>query len=331
MGNVGTHHPAHGGTRRGMLPEVIWTEWEESLLSPRFEGFPTPLSRGDSAVPLATPNRQPTTPVGHCPPHAVQPQRNLRAHRPYLCLAAMAIAAGLLLSLAGCQTPQQPAAYGAVVPPPGTGMINQPAPYGGYVSAPQGAAYPPTQTIMPGPGPAPTMPAAPSWQSAAPQMPAAQTAPPANSWTWANSGQPTPPPSLPTYGAPPTINQAPQNLSNQAQQYANQVQAQPQQWANQTQQQLGQQQQQLTNQLQNTANQYQQGASNQLNSWNNQLQQNLQAQQQALSGQMQQATNQMQQAIPGAPQQQTANGWWPFTSPAGMPPARTVPAQPVRY
>ena len=47
---------------------------------------------------------------------------------------------------------------------------------------------------------------------------------------------------------------------------------------------------------------------------------------------MQQATNQLQQAMPQVPQQQTANGnWWPFTSPAGMPPARSTPAQPVKY
>ena len=37
----------------------------------------------------------------------------------------------------------------------------------------------------------------------------------------------------------------------------------------------------------------------------------------------------MQQAIP---QQQTANGnWWPFNSPAAMPPSRSTPAQPVKY
>jgi hypothetical protein len=54
---------------------------------------------------------------------------------------ALALAALVLVGLAGCQTPPQTAApYGATVPPPGTGMIGQPAPYNGYVSTPQGAA-----------------------------------------------------------------------------------------------------------------------------------------------------------------------------------------------
>jgi len=226
---------------------------------------------------------------------------------------ALALAALLIVASAGCQTPPQTAAptYGATVPPPATGMIGQPAPYAGYVSAPQGAAYPPAP-VMPGPS---------TWQ---PSAPAAPAAPAPNTWSWSQSGTPAAPPSVQQYG---------NQLSNQAQQYANQMQAQPQQWANSTQQAIANQQQQLANQMQATTNQYQQGFNNQVNQFNNQLQQNLQTQQQQLSGQMQQATNQlnsqMQQAMP---QQQTVNGnWWPFQSPNSVPPARATPALPARY
>lgn len=234
---------------------------------------------------------------------------------------ALALAALVLVGLAGCQTPPQTAApaYGATVPPPGTGMIGQPAPYNGYVSTPQGAAYPPAP-VMPGPSSG-WQPTAPTY-AASPAAPAAAPAP--NSWSWSQTGTPTAPPSLQQYG---------NQMTNQAQQYANQMQAQPQQWANSTQQAIANQQQQLTNQMQATANQYQQGFNNQVNQYTNQLQQNLQQQQQQLTGQMQQATNQftnqMQQAVP---QQQTVNGnWWPFQSPNSVPPARATPALPARY
>ncbi|NBW97256.1 MAG: hypothetical protein EBR28_11135, partial [Planctomycetia bacterium] len=192
-------------------------------------------------------------------------------------------------------------AYGATVPPPGTGMIGQPAPYNGYVSSPQGAAYPPAP-VMPGP--------TGGWQGTAPAAPAA---PAPNTWSWSQTGTPTAPPSLQQYG-----NQA----NNQVQQYANQMQAQPQQWANSTQQAIANQQQQLSNQMQATANQYQQGLNNQVNQYGNQMQQNLQQQQQQLTGQMQQAF----------PQQQTANGnWWPFQSPNSVPPARATPTAAPKY
>ncbi len=236
--------------------------------------------------------------------------------KAYVRPTALALAALVLPGLVGCQTPPQTAApvYGSTVPPPGTGMMNQPAPYGGFVSTPQGAAYPPAAPVMPGPS---------------------QAQPQPNSWSWSQSGSPTTPPSMQQYGnqLANQANQYQQGMTNQAQQYANQMQAQPQQWANSTQQSLANQQQQLNNQMQNTANQYQQGFNNQAQQWNNQLQQNLQTQQQQLSGQMQQATNQfngqMQQAMP---QQQTVNGnWWPFQSPAGMPPPRATPALPTRY
>ena len=250
-------------------------------------------------------------PHPHTPP--CQPQhagsstssawRRLRALRACFCLTTVAIAALLLLGVAGCQTPPQTAApaYGSTIAPPGTGMVNQPAPYGGFVSAPQGAAYPPAAPVMPGPST--------GWQQSAP----APAAAPANSWSWSQSGTPTTAPSMQQYGnqLANQSNQYQQNMSNQAQQYANQMQAQPQQWANSTQQALANQQQQFNNQMQNTTNQYQQ-----------QMQQALQAQQQQLSGQMQQAM----------PQQQTVNGnWWPFQSPSSVPPARATPALPTRY
>ena len=87
------------------------------------------------------------------------------------------------------------------------------------------------------------------------------------------------------------------------------------------QQYANQQGQQINNQLQAAGNQYSQQFNNQVQQFNNQTQAALQSQQQALSGQ-----------LPPVPQQQTANGnWWPFTSPAGMPPSRSTPAQPVKY
>jgi len=231
-------------------------------------------------------------------------------------LGAMALASVLIAS--GCQTPQQtaamptaypahPSAYPApmTVAPPATGMIGQPAPYGNFASAPM--APQPTTALAPPSLPASTAPAAPT----------------NNSWTWAPSSQPAAPPNIQQYGnqLQTQTNQYAQGLNNQAQQYANQLQQQPQQMANQMQQYANQQGQQINNQLQAAGNQYSQQFNNQLQQFNNQTQQALQSQQQALSGQM-----------PQVPQQQTANGnWWPFTTPAGMPPSRSTPAQPVKY
>ncbi len=235
-------------------------------------------------------------------------------------LGMMALASVFVAS--GCQTPQQtaamptaypahPSAYPApmTVAPPATGTIGQPAPYGSFASAPM--AGQPTTALAP-----PSLPAAP-----------APAAPTNNSWTWAPSSQPAAPPNIQQYGnqLQTQTNQYAQSLNNQAQQYAGQLQQQPQQMANQMQQYANQQGQQINNQLQAAGNQYSQQFNNQLQQFNNQTQAALQSQQQALSGQM-------QQAMPQVPQQQTANGnWWPFTSPAGMPPSRSTPAQPVKY
>jgi hypothetical protein len=242
-------------------------------------------------------------------------------HRSHLCLATAALAIVVLLGLAGCQTPPQTTApaYGAMVPPPGTGMVGQPAQYGSWATAPQGAAYPPSPSPPPMPGPAT------AWQGAA-----APAAPAPNSWSWSQPAASTAPPSLQQYGNQLSnqANQYQQSMTNQAQQYANQMQAQPQQWTNQAQQSLANQQQQLGNQWQSTANQYQQGLNNQMQQFNGQVQQNLQAGQQQLNQQMQQAMPQ----YPAGPQQQTANGsWWPFSNTSGMPPARATPAVTPRY
>ena len=236
-------------------------------------------------------------------------------------LGLMALTCVLVTS--GCQTPQQtaamptayPAAYPAAHPsaypapmtvaPPATGMIGQPAPYGNFAAAPM--APQPTTALTPPSLPAPTAPATPT----------------NNSWTWAPSSQPAAPPNIQQYGnqLQNQTNQYTQGLNNQTQQYANQLQQQPQQMANQMQQYANQQGQQINNQLQAAGNQYSQQFNNQLQQFNNQTQATLQSQQQALSGQ-----------VPQVPQQQTANGnWWPFTTPAGMPPARSTPAQPVNY
>jgi len=279
--------------------EVIWTHSGETLLSRPIEVFQTRRPAERNAVPHALiPPCQPQ----HAGASKLPAWRQLHALRAGLCLTTVAIAALLLLGVAGCQTPPQTAApaYGNTVAPPGTGMINQPAPYGGFVSAPQGAAYPPAAPVMPGPST--------GWQPGT-----APAAAPNNSWSWSQTGTPATAPSMQQYGnqLAAQSNQYQQNMSNQAQQYANQMQAQPQQWSNSTQQALANQQQQLTNQMQNTTNQYQQ-----------QMQQALQAQQQQLSGQMQQAM----------PQQQTVNGnWWPFQSPSSVPPARSTPAVTTRY
>ena len=47
-------------------------------------------------------------------------------HRAYVAFATVALAAVLLLSLAGCQTPAQPTYNGAMVPPPPTGASRPP-------------------------------------------------------------------------------------------------------------------------------------------------------------------------------------------------------------
>ena len=236
-----------------------------------------------------------------------------RTHGASLCLATAAAATALLLGLAGCQTPPQTQApvYGATVPPPATGAIGQPAAYG---------YHPAAGTPLPGPST--------SWQGAA-----APAAPASNTWTWAqsgNAGQQPAPQNMQQYGTQLAnqANQYQQNVTNQAQQYANQLQNQPQQYLNQANQSLANQQQQINAQVQNSANQLQQGFNNQTQQLNNQFQQGLQSAQQQVNGQMQQAMPQM----PAGPQQQTANGWWPFTAPAGgMQPVRAVPAQPTRY
>ncbi|MFM8892116.1 MAG: hypothetical protein ACKOTB_10950 [Planctomycetia bacterium] len=238
-----------------------------------------------------------------------------RTHGASLCLATAAAATALLLGVAGCQTPAQTQApvYGSTVPPPATHAIGQPAAYG-YAPA--------AGTPLPGPST--------TWQGAAAPAP-----PAANTWTWAQSGntapavpQPTAP-NMQQYGSQLAnqANQYQQNLTNQTQQYATQLQNQPQQYLNQANQSLANQQQQLNAQLQNSANQLQQGVNAQTQQLGNQFQQGMQSAQQQFNGQMQQAMPQM----PAGPQQQTANGWWPFASPAGMPPARAVPAQPTRY
>ena len=231
-------------------------------------------------------------------------------------LVGMTALAGFLGAATGCQTPQQtaamptaypahPSAYPApmTVAPPSTGMIGQPAPYGNFAANPMAGQ--------------PTTPLAP------PSLPAG-TAPTNNTWTWAPSSQPAAPPNIQQYGnqLQNQTNQYTQGLNNQTQQYANQLQQQPQQMANQMQQYANQQGQQINNQLQSAGNQYSQQLNGQLQQFNNQTQATLQSQQQALTGQMQQAI----------PQQQTANGnWWPFNSPAAMPPSRSTPAQPVKY
>jgi hypothetical protein len=248
------------------------------------------------------------------------------AHRPYLCLATVAVASLLLLGLAGCQTARTP----TTVAPPATGMIGQPAQYGSWATPPQGAAYPASSISPPMPGPVT------QWQGAAPAMPAAPAAP-ANSWSWSQPAQPAAP-SLSQYGTQlqNQANQFQQGVSNQTQQFANQLQAQPQQYANQAQQQVTAQQQQLANQMQNTANQYQQGMNNQWQQMNNQAQQQVQQYTNQAQQQVQQYSNQAQQALTGAQQQVTAQmpqpptaSWNPFsTSATSLPPARATPPPP---
>jgi len=211
---------------------------------------------------------------------------------------AVVIAVLTAILVVGCQTPNT----ATTVAPPATGMIGQPAQYGGWATAPQGAAYPPSISAPPVPGAAPPamgQPAMPTpgpatqWQSAAP---AGQQ--PANAWSWSQPGN-TAQPSIQQYGQQ-LQNQAAQtqqNLANQGQQYANQLQAQ-------TQQAVAGQQQQFNQQLQNAAGQYQQGLNNQL-----------QAAQQQVTAQM-----------PSYQQPAPTNSWNPFaTSASSLPPARATP------
>ena len=217
-------------------------------------------------------------------------------HRAYLTFATVALGAALLLSLAGCQTPTQPTYNGAMVPPPATGTIGQPGPYG-PVGAPQ-VSY--AQTPMPGPAstwqgatPAPTgypPPAAPT-QPVAPgtQPPPAATG---SAWNWSQSqppaGTPGQPPIAPSNGAtappataPPATTQQPPPTYNPNPGYGTPPPT---------------------------------------------------GYQQPPAGQPQPWTGQYPQGSPQAPQQQTTNGsWWPFSDPNAVPPARATPASMPRY
>jgi hypothetical protein len=216
-------------------------------------------------------------------------------HSGYLCLATAMLGILALLFIAGCQTPQT----ASTVAPPATGMIGQPAQYGSWATPPQGAAYPPTASAPPMPGPAT------QWQGAAPATTVAQPAG-------------TMPPQQFANQVPTTTNQFTQGVNNQAQQFTNQ-----------TQQQLTAQQQQVVNQAQAAANQYQQNAANQWQQMNNQLQGQTQ---QALNGVQQQGQQAITAQMP--PQQPAPNtSWNPFsTSAMSQPPARATPVTTVpRY
>ncbi len=246
---------------------------------------------------------------------------NRRHHellRPRLLRLASTLPLVALAAAAGCQTPNA----ATTVAPPATGMIGQPAAYGGWATPPQGAAYPPAISAPPMPGPATTAPPMPGpatqWQSASPTAPAAP-----NSWSWAQPST-TPPPSLQQYGQQlqNSAAQTQTGLTNQAQQYANQMQAQPQQMVNQAQQTMANQQQQWNQQLQNTTNQYQQGFNNQV-----------QAAQQQVNTQLQAAQQQVTAQMPTSQAPPPANSWNPFaTSASSMPPARATPTTAIpRY
>ncbi len=250
----------------------------------------------------------------------------LNAHSPYLCLATVALAIIALLSLAGCQTPHAPTA----VAPPATGMIGQPAPYGGWATAPQGAAYPPVSSAPPMPGPAPT------WQG---------TAPP-NTWSWTQPQaapavvQQAPPQiaapqiAAPQMAAPsqPFTTPSSQSISNQTQQYANQMQNS----ANQQWQQFNNQAQQQANQYANQANQYANQATQQANQYMNQASQQAnqymnQATQQA-NQYMNQAGQQVTAQMPAYQAAPSSQSWNPFsTSALSQPPARATPVAVPRY
>jgi len=212
-------------------------------------------------------------------------------HRAYVAFATVALAAVLLLSLAGCQTPTQPTYNGEMVPPPPTGAIGQPAPYG-PVGAPQ-VSY--AQTPMPGP--------ASTWQGAtppptgypppaAPVQPGTQPPPAAagSTWNWSQSQPPV--------GAPPAAGQPPITPSNGAPAPAPAAQQPPPTYN--------------ANPAYGTPPPagYQQPAPGQPQQW---------------TGQYPQGAPQAPQ------QQTTNGSWWPFSDPNAVPPARATPASVPRY
>lgn len=221
------------------------------------------------------------------------------SHRAYLALASAALAAGMLLSLAGCQTPPQPT-YNGMVPPPATGASGQPAAYG-PVGAPQ-VSYAQTPGPMPGPAPAsswqgaaPTTQAPPGYSApppvytgAAPQQPPPVGQPPTNTqpgsaWNWSQSQPPpqqTPPPITPSSPTsitpqqpPPTYNSQPTTGAPPATGYQQPPAGQPQPW----------------------------------------------------TGQYQPPPQQ------APPQQASAGNWWPFSNPHAVPPARATPSAVPKY
>ncbi|MFN7814037.1 MAG: hypothetical protein ACK5SI_15405 [Planctomycetia bacterium] len=220
--------------------------------------------------------------------------------------STVAIAGTLLLTAAaGCQT-SRPTTY----PPT---AIGQQAPYGGWATQPQGAAYPASPAPMPGPAP---QPIANSW----PQAPAPTTAAMPQA------------PQQPMYNGPSSQSIAGnwQQMNTQAQQQAQQAYANAQQQVNQLtnqyQQQANQMANQYGNQAQQQANQYmnqaQQQAQQAMNQANQQMNQALQSGQQQFTAQMPQYP----------PQQPTSTTWNPFATPAtSQPPARAVPVAVPRY
>ena len=254
-------------------------------------------------------------------------QHRLHEHRSYLCLVTAAVAALVLIGLAGCQTAKGPTTVAA----PATGMIGQPAQYGSWATPPQGAAYPPVSSAPPLPGPAT------QWQPTAP------AAAPANSWSWSQPAAAPVAQSPAQYGTQlqNQANQFQQSMTGQAQQFANQMQAQPQQFSNQMQGTANQYQQNAAAQWQQMNSQAQQQAQQYMNSAQQQAQQAMtgaqQQTQQYMNGAQQQVTSQM----PQVPQYQPAyqpqpapnTSWNPFaTSATSLPPARATPTTAVpRY
>jgi len=304
-----------GNSGRGL--ELLWIQTGQSVLSHRCRshesGPALTTPSGSRPLPRASDDMhttpQPLQPIASLPgSHPQTPAATENAvgspiaeHRAYLALASAAIATGLLLSLAGCQTPTQPTYGNGMVPPPATGAVGQPAPYGPF-GAPQ-VSY--AQTPMPGPtnslqGAAPTgappPPAATGYPPPAPAN-AATTQPAASAtagstWGWPQGQQPPPqqpPPTTPTGGQP--VQQPPQTYNGTPPQAA----AAP---------------------TQPPPAGYQQPPP---------------GYQQPVAGQPQPWTGQYQQP-PQAPQQQTTNGsWWPFSDPNAIPPARSTPASVPRY
>ena len=143
---------------------MLWTGAAKTLLSrptfsPMGECFPTSF-RGVTAVPtLPSPSQSSSR-------SETRDASKFAQHSGYLCLATAMLGMLALLFVAGCQTPQT----ASTVAPPATGMIGQPAQYGSWATPPQGAAYPPTASTPPMPGPAT------QWQGAAPANTMAQPA-----------------------------------------------------------------------------------------------------------------------------------------------------------